>query len=622
MGQSTTPHEETATAPRRRMVRVRPLPVRSTLRLQRAADIWHKPAISAATAMAVPNFTLFAVGRLDLVLYTAGGALCALYAHNLPYAARARALAWVVLGMVASVALALTVASVTDSPVVLVLGAALTAAAHKLLCDATHIGPPGHVILTFITASSFFVPQQLGEVPGHLALTATCGALAWLVCMAPALVRPHGPERIAVARALEAAAALQTSDPAAGKRARHATATAVNAAWRTLFLVPARSPRAATSRAALERLLIRAESALAGGEAPDATSPAARASGGDTTRLTAPVDGAASAGRTSEGARHTSWARLLRRGRPVPTIHLTPAQRTALAGVDADRIAAGEAEAQHRATHGPGRGPRGVYAQLRPGSPLLPVAVRAATGCALAGLLSLALGVGRPYWAIVTAASIFQANTTLSWQRAVQRTVGNFVGLLVFVALLPLVDGGPIAMILVCLSCQTAAEAFIARNYWLGSLWVTPMALVITEFAGRLPAHELIADRAIDTVVGAAAGLLCCVAVTNRRATDRTHLALRRVAAAHEAARAFLANAPAEGGAAGDDDRRRAEQVRDGLASALLELRESADVSAGEWWQRALPDEQVAHAERTGHQALAEVIGWLPPVPAAARGVV
>ncbi|WP_234440666.1 hypothetical protein [Streptomyces rimosus] len=257
-------------------VRARPLPIRSTVLLRRPVDIWHKPALSAVVALGIPEFTLLALGRLDLVLYTSAGAMCALYAHGLPYAARARTLVWVVLGMVASLGVALSAASLTTSVPLLVLLASLVAAVHKMVCDATRVGPPGNLIFTFISASAFFVPQRIGQLPFHLALALGAGGLAWLVCMAPALVRPRGPERIATARALEAAAGLLRSGPAAADtpggpdRARHATAAAVNAAWQTLFQVPGRTPAAAAARAGLERLLVRAESALAARDADPA----------------------------------------------------------------------------------------------------------------------------------------------------------------------------------------------------------------------------------------------------------------------------------------------------------------------------------------------------------------
>ncbi|MEN2423194.1 FUSC family protein, partial [Streptomyces rimosus] len=261
------------------------------------------------------------------------------------------------------------------------------------------------------------------------------------------------------------------------------------------------------------------------------------------------------------------------------------------------------------------RGLPAVLRRLAPGSPLLPIGARVAAGCALAGWASMAVGVGHPYWAVVTAASIYQANTTLSWQRALQRTLGNLLGLLLFTALLPVIHTGHLAMILLALTFQFCAEASITRNYWLGSVWVTPMALLLTEFARQLPARTLVTDRWIDTVVGAAVGLACCVLVTNRRAADRIEIALDQVAAAEAAALRLLDGDGGPGDAdvrdgdgIPDDGARRIGWARDRLAASLMELREAVEVSAGEWWQRAVPEERVALAEQRGHRTLARLV--------------
>ncbi|MGW8552418.1 FUSC family protein [Streptomyces tubercidicus] len=641
MGNHAKPCRKSANQAPGRVVRARPLAVRSAVRLRRPVDIWHKPALSALVALAVPDLALYGLGRLDLILYTSAGAMCALYAHGLPYAARARTLPWVVVGMVVSLGVALTAASLIASTALLVVCASLVAAVHKVVCDATRIGPPGNVILTFIATSAFFVPQRLGQVPLHLALALGTGALAWLVCMAPALMRPQGPERIVVARALEAAAGLLRTEAGTGggapvgvAHARHAAAAAVNAAWHTLFLVPARTPAAAAARAGLERLLVRAESAL-GATGHAALDEAAAEPAPHEARLAEAevgVEGEAGLGAGAgaepgaEADRLVGWARELRSGRPLPKVTLSRAPADELTGIAAELagiaakpagIAAETASVTEKSAGiaveapgprrpAPGRpgGVRAVLTRLAPGSPLLPIGARVAVGCVLAGWASMAFGVGHPYWAVVSAASIYQANTTLSWQRALQRTLGNLLGLLLYTALLPLVHLGPLAMIALALACQFGAEAGITRNYWLGSVCVTPMALLLTEFGSRVPATTLIADRWLDTVVGVAVGLACCVLVTNRRAADRIEAVLGRVAAAEAVASRLLAEAPA----AGVDEAREIGWARDRLAGCLVELREAVEVSAGEWWQRGLPEERIAHAEQRGHRTLAGLV--------------
>jgi len=528
--------------------RVRRLPLAGVLRLGRPSDIWFKPALSVVASVAPPNLTLLALGRLDLAMYTMAGSLCALYAHNKPYAARARALVWVVLGMIGGLAVALVTASLTANAVVLVTVGAALAAVQKGLCDATRIGPPGNVVLTFISSASLFAPQTLAQIPGHLVLAAAAGVWAWLVGMAPGLVRPHGPERRATAQALDAAAAYAathgTGDGHA--RARAATAAAVQAAWQSLLATGARTE----PRRALERLVVRAEVALA-----------------------APAD--------TDPELLRTWARELRGRGPVPGVDDPVDAVAELLGVDAELAVPA----------------RPLWTRL---GPLAPLVLRTAIGCALAGYASLALGVGRPYWALVTAASLYQANLTLTWGRGVQRVVGNLLGVLVFAGVAPLAHAHPTVLVLCCLAFNFGAEALIGRNYWLGSVCVTPMALLITEFARTQPSGELITERVVDTLVGALVGLVAAAAVTNRRASDRIEEALAAVEGARgRAVRLLCDPVPAPGAL---DSAHRA------LAAALVELRATVDAASGEWWQRALPQERVVLAEQSGHRTLAATV--------------
>ncbi|MGX1952959.1 FUSC family protein [Streptomyces anulatus] len=535
---------------------VRSLPLAPALRLSRPSDTWFKPALSVVAASAVPHLTLVAIGRPDLVMYTMAGSLCALYGHGLPYARRAVPVAGVVLGMTASLAVALVTASLTGSTAVLIAVGALLAAAQKVLCDATRIGPPGHVIFTFVSSAALFAPQRPEQIPGHLALTLGAGAFAWLVALAPALLRREGPERRAVARALTAAAAC-AADP--GPRTRNTAAAAVHAAWQCLLA----SGRPTPVRRSLERLVVHAEAAFA-----------------------APRPGGGTAG----PERLRAWAALTRARGPVPAPPPAPGTADELYGIDAER-------AVLRAPGGRRAARRALLRRLGPGSPLLPVAVRTLVGCALAGYLCAALGVGRPYWAIVTAASLYQANITLSWNRALQRTLGNLLGVLVFAAVLPVSRISPLALVCCCLFFSFAAEALITRNYWLGSVAVTPMALLVLEFGGAHPAGELIGDRVLDTVLGAVAGFLAATLVTNRRAAGRVERALD----ATGRARADAERTGADPGAApGARDR-----ARRTLTASLVELREAGDTAAGEWWQRALPEQRLLAAEQAGHRTLA-----------------
>ncbi|CAM5436670.1 FUSC family protein [Streptomyces canarius] len=304
------------------------------------------------------------------------------------------------------------------------------------------------------------------------------------------------------------------------------------------------------TRRALEQLLVRAEVALA-----------------------APAD--------TDPARLRGWARDLRGTGRVPRVEAPRESADELLGLAAEQALP----------------PRSPWHRL---APLAPLAVRTALGCALAGYAALALGVGRPYWALVTAASLYQANVTLTWNRGVQRVVGNLLGVLLFAALAPLAHLHPAALVLCCLALNFGAEALIGRNYWLGSVCVTPMALLITEFARTQDATELITDRIADTLVGALVGFVAAVAVTNRRAGDRLERALSTAERAREHAARLLAEPHSEP--------RALDSARRALAAALVDLRATADAAAGEWWQRALPEERVVLTEQAGHRTLAATV--------------
>ncbi|BDH05357.1 FUSC family protein [Streptomyces seoulensis] len=546
---------------------LRRLPLAQALRLQGPSAIWFKPALSVVVSAAPPNLLLLALGRLDLALYTMAGSLCALYAHHRPYPARARVLTGVVLGMTAGLGIALLASALTPGPVVLVIVGALLAAAQKTVCEATRVGPPGNVVVTFISSAALFVPQTPSQVPGHLALALAAGAWAWLVCMAPGALRPHGPERRAVAAALRAAATAQDDGHV---RAR----TAAHNAWQTL-----RTPgtRPDPTRRALEHLLIHAEAAPADADQLRAWARALRGTG-RVPEVPVPEGADAHADR-----------------RPGPDV----TQRTGPQSLPGTARAP-KRTAPERPDPRADPCPRPATKHRGPLHHLTPIATRTALGCALAGLAALALGVGRPYWALVTAASLFQANVTLTWSRGVQRVVGNVLGVLLFAALTPLTRLHPAALVVSVLACSFGAEALIARNYWLGTVCVTPMALLITEFTHLQDPGVLITQRVLDTLVGALAGLAAAVVVTNRRAGDRVTDAI--TAAEHARARTeHLLGHP-------DPAPHALPAARRALAAALTDLRATADTAQGEWWQRPFPAERLVLAEQAGHRTLAAAV--------------
>ncbi|WP_181311433.1 FUSC family protein [Nocardioides campestrisoli] len=134
--------------------------------------------------------------------------------------------------------------------------------------------------------------------------------------------------------------------------------------------------------------------------------------------------------------------------------------------------------------------------------------VRCMAGCLLAGALATAAGIGHPYWAMVSAIVPLAARE-LGAQvlRGVQRIAGTALGLAMAAALFALdLDG--LALIVVIVLLQAAAELWVGRNYAIALIAVTPLALLMIQLVAPAPAGELLVDRGVETLIGAAVGIL------------------------------------------------------------------------------------------------------------------
>lgn len=130
----------------------------------------------------------------------------------------------------------------------------------------------------------------------------------------------------------------------------------------------------------------------------------------------------------------------------------------------------------------------------------------------LAGGIALALGVGHPYWAVVSAVAVIPpARAAHTASRAVHRVIGTLVGVLVTAALLwP--DPAVWVLVVIIAVCQFGAELLIGRHYGAALVFVTPLALTVAHLASPAPLLGLLADRVLETLIGAAIGLLAVLA--------------------------------------------------------------------------------------------------------------
>ncbi|WP_369147716.1 FUSC family protein [Streptomyces sp. R44] len=575
--------------PRRGAARLgRALSPRGALALQ-SVDGALSFAVRAALAMALPALPMALAGHADLAVYTMLGSFTTTFGRNLPYARRARVLAVVAVAMTACVGCGAALAAWAHprdggaGAAVTVAATALVAGLAKFSCDAARLGGLGAVLLLF----SFAVAANGASAPADVlpqAGLAACGAaVAWVLALAGRLVHPDRPQRLAVAAALRELADLwDASGTGQGARPlRHRATAAVLQAYRTLGVLPPSGADRAGRGDTCVRLTDLSWSLLVGSarRAPDDPTGLARALRRQVRLLL---------------SRRRRAPRLL----PELALPVLIAQAGMLARPGATGPGQGtSAPTTLRATElraaalvtGPAHGRTAV---------LLVPALRMVLGTGIAGGAALLLGLGHGYWAAISAAAVLHSiNVRTAAQRAVQRTLGTVAGLLLALGVLAL-GPEPVALVLVIVLFEFLLEYVVARNYGLGVVFLTPLALLLTDLAAPAPAGALVQDRALSSVLGVGVALACALMVVHDRAAVRAERALSACAAASEQAERALR----------DGAVRSFPLVQTRLAAAAVELREADDAAAGELWPAEIDPTELATAERRAYLLLDRLV--------------
>lgn len=154
----------------------------------------------------------------------------------------------------------------------------------------------------------------------------------------------------------------------------------------------------------------------------------------------------------------------------------------------------------------------------QPGRERAPVSWRRAlaysAAVGTAGGLSTLVGLGHPIWAMAAAAvPLAVAGTANRMRRGAHRILGTLVGLMVTAAILvPFGTPTPVILVLLVIALQFPTELFMTRNYGLALVFFTPLILVMTQLAHPIDSQALIADRALQTTLGALVGIAVAAA--------------------------------------------------------------------------------------------------------------
>ena len=115
--------------------------------------------------------------------------------------------------------------------------------------------------------------------------------------------------------------------------------------------------------------------------------------------------------------------------------------------------------------------------------------------------------LSHPYWAAMTAVVPLSATSTADRiSRGLHRLVGTFIGLFVAVAIISTHPHGWIMLLWIGF-LLVSAELFVLKHYGMAMVFMTPMALLMTQLNVKHISTSLVLDRGITTGIGVAIGL-------------------------------------------------------------------------------------------------------------------
>ncbi|MGO4121168.1 FUSC family protein [Arthrobacter sp. YAF16] len=154
-------------------------------------------------------------------------------------------------------------------------------------------------------------------------------------------------------------------------------------------------------------------------------------------------------------------------------------------------------------------------------------AARYLAAVAAAGSVGVLSGSAHPHWAMAAAAvPLAGADLPSSVYRGLHRIVGTLLGLVVVAVVLFPWAGSPLRLFpghetavlaVLVIVLQFTTELFMARHYGLAMVSFTPVILLMTQLAFPADPRFLVAERAVETLIGACTGIAVVVLIRRRR---------------------------------------------------------------------------------------------------------
>ncbi|MFJ7508750.1 FUSC family protein [Peribacillus simplex] len=465
---------------------------------------WIK-ALSAGIAAALPVFIGLLFGNLAYGLLAGIGGFTYLYVFNQPYHQRAKKIFFVMVGLALSVVLGTLLAPYQLGTAIMmgIIGASVF-----FLFGALKITGPSAVffVLSFALATGMPVDQSLAPLRGGLVLMG--GALSWIICMLGWFFNPHGPESLAVEKVYrELGAFFDSMGTEKFNKARQGTVLAMKQAEDTLLA--GFSNRRSSDE--LKRLFLLNEHANA------IFLEALEISLNKNIVLPPELGQSVRALAGSIASKTKNKKKILQ-----PDQMTEEVEELFKKIYNADAIMNEPVQKIYQAATISKPSLKTIFlGAFDKNSIVFLSSVRYGTILTIAAIIAYSADFNRSYWIPLSCAAVMSGSTTIATlHRAVQRTFGTVIGLLLASLILAAVHNEfIIVLIILCLTFIT--ELFIVRNYGLAAMFFTPSALIMAEYSSQSYDFSFFATvRITDIVVGCLIGLIGSLLLGSRSASS------------------------------------------------------------------------------------------------------
>ncbi|WP_165452639.1 FUSC family protein [Paenibacillus thalictri] len=468
---------------------------------------WTK-AISAGICSGIPVLLGLLADNLAYGLLAGIGSLTYLYVFNIPYAQRAKKIGFAALGMSLSVGLGTLLAPYPLGSAIMVgvIGMVVT-----YLFGALKITGPASIffVLAFTMATGMPVDPALAPLRAGLVLLG--GILSWMIGMIGWLHNPFGPETEAVKKVyVELAACMEAAGTRSYEEAKLKLIRQLEIT-ENILLAGRPSRRAPEPYVRLLLLLDRAnlivvqllEHTETSGETPDVEIGKYARSIGE---------------RIGERSRAGFIQEDLPSFRPAENHH---ADQLLLKVQDAEAALHEPLSRLHQTAHFTKPALSVVLGgSFDKHSIVFLTAVRFGAVLTVAAIAAFSFDFNRSFWVTLSCAAVMSGSTVVStFHRAVQRSIGTILGILIAFAILSLEPQGYVILIaIVVLTIFT--EFAIVYNYGIAALFITPNALLLAESSSL--SHDaafFAAARTVDVLAGCMIGLLGTLLIGRKQAS-------------------------------------------------------------------------------------------------------